>query len=873
MLSIKKNILDNGLTILVCPVTVIPKVAIQLWYGVGSKDEKDGQRGLAHLLEHMIFKGTNTLSESDINMISHKLSGNCNAFTSYDYTGYIFDFPKQNWQVSLPLLADCMKNCTFKEDLLNAELKAVIQELKMYKDDYQTSLCENMISAIFSEHPYHYPIIGYKQDLWNINREALLSFYKTHYVPNNATLVIVGDVVAEDAIEEAKKAFSAIPADKNYKKEVYNLCPDVLKQKITMARDVQQPTVVYAWAVPGSKDNQAYIIDIASWIIGEGKGSRLYKKLIDELGLATDIQVDLYELSDQSVLFMHIDPIDQSVIEAIEKIVIEEIDKLRNGCVSEHELQRACKQAYMEHLGLFENNQKMAYEIGKLFLATQNENAIFSYVSDDISFLKKNVEDFFKKYIKGSHTHQGMILPLSGEEKNYWIRLQEESDKDDQRILSRKVRESTVECGRKVEDVTVNEVVQFKYPRAQKKMLKNGLTVIWHSTSQTPKIDIVLDLKVRHFYDPEEQQGLINYMSEMMLEGTKDYTDEQLADAAESRGISIDVRAGMISLSMLKDDLEFALSLLLQILTRATFNEKNIAKIRNQLEAEIAQFWDSPNEFAGQLIRSALYDDHPYHKNSLGNLKTLKKIKRADLIEAYQKYITPYGARMSIVGDLESIDIATVIEKALHSWTGPIVEDLDFPAIAKAKKSIINYQINRDQTVLCFAGPSVARMDKNFDALLLFDQVFSGGVLGSMSSYLFQLREQTGLFYSIGGSLVAYADEQPGLVFIRTSVSNDRLNEAENLIQDAIKDAKDKITEIDLEHARNALVNSLVDNFESNDAMAQTFLFIDRFGLPCDYFDNRMHTLKSISLDRIKATVGQVLDTKNLIKLKIGRVN
>ena len=870
---VKKHILDNGLTILVYPVTTIPKVAIQLWYGVGSKDEKDGQRGLAHLLEHMIFKGTNSLSESDINMIAHKLSGNCNAFTSYDYTGYIFDFPKQNWHVSLPLLADCMRNCTFKEDLLNAELKAVVQELKMYKDDYQTSLCEEMISAIFSEHPYHYPIIGYKQDLWNINRDALLSFYKTHYVPNNATLVIVGDVVTHDAIALAQKAFADIPADKNYKKESYSVSSDIIKQSVAIKRDVQQPTLVYAWAVPGSKEDKTYIIDIASWILGEGKGSRLYKKLVDELELATDIQVDLYELSDQSVLFMHIDPIDKDAAKEIERVITEEIKKLHTHGVSDHELHRARKQAYMEHLGLFENNQKLAYEIGKLFLATQNENAVFSYASEDVGALKQDVQNFFKKYIRESYMHQGLILPFDGEEKDYWLALQEQSDKEDQRILSRKVRESTVECGRKVEEITVNEAAQFNYPRAQKAVLSNGLILLWHSTALTPKIDIVLDLKVRHFYDPEDQQGLINFMSEMMLEGTQNYTDEQFADVAESRGISIDVRAGMISMSMLKEDLEFALSLLLQILTQATFNEKNIEKIRGQLEAEIAHFWDAPNEFAGQLVRSALYKNHPYHKNSLGDEKTLKNIKKKDLIEAYQKYISPHQARLSIVGDLEDIDIAQVIEKALHAWAGPEVKDLEYPTPSPAKDAALDYQINRDQTVLCFAGHSVDRLDKRFDALLLFDQVFSGGVLGSMSSYLFQLREQTGLFYTIGGSLVAYADEQAGLVFIRTIVSNDRLHEAELLIEDAINKAKDKITEADLEHARNALVNSLVDNFESNDAMAQAFLFIDRFGLPADYFDKRLDNLKIISIDQIKEAVGQVLNPKQLIKLRVGRLN
>lgn len=389
MSFIKKHILDNGLTILVYPLHTIPKVAIQLWYGVGSKDEKSGERGLAHLLEHMIFKGTDILSESDINLISHKLSGNCNAFTSHDYTGYLFDFPVQNWHHALPLLADCMKKCTFKEDLLNAELKAVIQELKMYKDDYRTSLCEQMMSSIFSDHPYHYPIIGYKQDLWSITRNGLLAFYQKHYVPNNATLVIVGDVEADQALKQAQKAFEKIPLDAHYKKEQYHYTADIGSRSVTIARDVQQPMLMFAWVVPGIRTGQTQIIDLASWILGEGKGSRLYKKLIDELELATDMQVDLYELFDYSVLFVHIDPIDQKAIDEIEKVIVAELRLLHEKGISEHELTRAYKQSRMEHLALFENNQKIAYEIGKLFLATGNQDAIFNTQSASIAAYKK----------------------------------------------------------------------------------------------------------------------------------------------------------------------------------------------------------------------------------------------------------------------------------------------------------------------------------------------------------------------------------------------------------------------------------------------------------------------------------------------------
>lgn len=871
MQKVQKKILDNGLTILVYPNHTIPKVAVHLWYGVGSKDEKDGQRGLAHLLEHMIFKGTSILSESDINMISHKLSGNCNAFTSHDYTGYLFDFPQQNWHHALPLLADCMRNCTFKEDLLNAELKAVIQELKMYKDDYKTSLAEEMLSAIFPEHPYHYPIIGYKQDLWAITRQGLLDFYHHHYVPNNATLILVGNVDPDTAMQQAQEAFQNIKASPSYKKEQFVLNHDLVAKSISIARDVQQPTLMCAWVVPGLKQNRSFIIDVASWVLGEGKGSRLYRILVDELEIVTDIQVDVYELFDASLLFLHIEPLDESVIPKIKQIVAHELEKLAQEPVTEAELRRAIKQSQMEYLALFENNQKIAYELGKMFLSTGDADGLSTYheYSEDLA---SQLHTFFKTYVRPSIMHTGILRPFKQDEKDVWLSLQQDSDKQDEHILKRKVRESTVECGRKVEEIVAEQPAVFAYPQAQKFNLPNGLTLLTHANKIAPKIDMVLDLKVRSFYDPEDKQGLLNFMTEMLAEGTQDYTDQQFADAAEARGIQINVQTGLMSFSFLKEDFEFALGLMYQLLCKATFPEKNMTKTRQQIIAEINDYWDSPNEFAGQLVRSALYrNDHPYRKNLFGTVDSVKKIKRSDLLEAYNNYMSPAGAALSIVGDLEGIDVVASVQKILGDWEGKVIADLEYPSIKPVKNEVHNYLINRDQTVLCFAGKSVARLDEDYDALMLFDQVFGAGVLGSMSSYLFKLREQTGLFYTIAGSTVAGADEQPGLVYIKTIVSNDRLEEAERLIAKTIDESKDMLTAQDLEHARNAVINSMVDHFESNESIAQAFLFIHRFNLDPNYFSDRILKLQHITLDQVKDAVGKVLDSKKLIRVKIGR--
>lgn len=873
MEKVHKKILNNGLTVLVYPLHTIPKVAVQLWYGVGSKDEKDGQRGLAHLLEHMIFKGTSVLSESDINMISHKLSGNCNAFTSHDYTGYLFDFPKQNWHHSLPLLADCMRNCTFKEDLLNAELKAVIQELKMYKDDYKTSLAEEMLSAIFQDHPYHYPIIGYKQDLWNITREGLLDFYRHHYVPNNATLIIVGDVDVDNALNLATAAFDSINASPQYKKEQFPFAKDMCRRTVTMRRDVQQPSLAYAWIVPGLKQQKNYIIDIASWILGEGKGSRLYRKLVDERELATDLQVDLYELFDANVLFLNIDPIDEESIEQIEAIIAKEVDALAHEKASEQEIMRAYKQAQMEHISLFEGNQKIAYELGKIYLATHDENALFGYPILNVEQLKHDLQSFFKEYIRTSVMHKGALLPFIETQQEEWLALQEQADKLDEKILSRKVRESTVECGVFVEQIVASEPTLFVYPKATKNSLSNGLEVLEYSRNIGPKIDLVLDLKMRNFYDPEDKQGLLNFMMEMLEEGTQDYTEQELADAAEARGISINVQTGLIGISLLKEDFEFGLSLLKQLLCKATFPEKSLSKVRQQIASEIDSYWDTPTEFAGQLARDTMYGkDHPYHKNLFGTKQTISKITREDLLNAYKKYICPQQASLAVVGDLQDVAVMALIQKYLGDWQGKAIEDLSYPNLPTIQQKEVVYPINRDQTVLCFTGKSISRLDPEYDSLLLFDQVLTGGVLGSMSSFLFKLREQTGLFYTIGGSIIAGADEQPGLVFIKTIVSNDRLEQAEKLIAHTLDQAKDMITQEDLDHARNAIINSMVDNFESNDTTAQALLFISRFNLKPTYFDDRIVTLKKITLEEVKNNVSQILDSKKLLRIKVGRV-
>lgn len=869
---VMKKTLDNGLTILVHESHTIPKVSFQIWYNVGSKDELLGEKGIAHLIEHMIFKGTDILSESDINTLVHKLSGSCNAFTSFDYTGYLFNFPTHHWQEAFPVVADCMTNCSFNDDMLNSEMKAVIQELKLYRDQYDRSLMEEMIGMVFSDHPYHYPIIGYKQDLWSVSGKDLHAFYKKHYKPNNATLVVVGDVKAQNVFDLAEKYFGNISKDSDYKKKKHFFHKDISSKSLTLYREVAQPTLMYMFVVPGACDKKDVALEILEWIVGKGKSSRLYKELVNETQLATDVSVGFWNLFDSGVFFIMVDPKDEQSFVDIEAIVIEQLEDLAKNGVQEDELERGYKKTQMAFYSLFEGLEEQAYAIGQTYLATGDENYIFTALNQPMQAFKQQVDDIVTTYLRPSIMHKGYVLPLPESEKKQWALLQQQSDAEDTEILTVRSRSTAVEGPSYSNTITLKQPVQFEFPKAQECVLGNGLKLFYYNSDQTPKINIVLEFKARPYWDPENKEGLYAFVTDMMTEGTKNYTSQELADAIESRGMSVDVYPGGISLKMLHDDFEYGLDILKEILLNATFPEDEIEKVRDQILSDIKQYWDEPRSFVSQVVRNEIYKGHPYSKQTMGTQKSIKSISRQDLIDFYKKYISPSGARIAVVGDIRDYKLKELLEKKLQDWKANLVEDLQFSALEPTKVHEINYPINRDQVVLCLAQLSIDRKHPDFDKYLLFDQIFGGGVLGSMSSRLFDLREQTGLFYTIRGSLIAGADEQPGMFQVRTIVSLDRLAEAEDAIKKTINEVVDTLQEEELAEAKRAVVSTLVDNFASNSSMASSYLFLDRFGFPSDYFDNRAAQIEQVTLDDMKAAIKNMLNSENLLTVRVGRV-
>ena len=870
---VKKQVLKNGLTVLVHEKHNIPKVAVQILYDVGSKHEKLDEKGIAHLLEHMVFKGTDKLSETDHGAIVRKLSGTCNGITSADWTTYVYNVPSHNWQEILPIIADCMQNCTFKDDVLSSEMKAVIQELKMYNDNYGRCLKVELEKAIFADHPYHYPVVGYKQDLIHITGKDLHAFYKKHYQPTNATLVVVGDVNANDVIALCDQHLGHIAQDEIYiKKE--NIClTDIASKSVTLYRDVSHPSFKYAFAIPGISQKNIVEINILEWVIGRGRGSRLYKKLVLDHELATNVSVDSWkDLFEQGLFFIHVNPKNEKNREKIEEIICAELTDLANNGLSDNEFIRAFKKTQMQYYALLESCREQAYNIGLAYLATKDENYVFSALKQLPDIVKEQTWHILKRYFRPSVMHKGYLLPLSETEKGNWLALQQASDQKDTEILSHRIRSTEVEPASYAKLINLQTATpSFIFPKSKKSELKNGLKIFQYHNDTTPQIKIILQLKANYFYDPEDKEGLSKFVAAMMIEGTETYTGQKLIDILDAHGMSLQISPGEMSMTLLESDLILGLSLLKDVLTKSLFPQERLEEVRQRLLVDIKKTFDDPASCKNILLKNIIYEGHPYSKQEYGTPVSIASISHEDLIAFYKKYISPDGARLVLVGDLHNYNVEEIIAREFGDWVGPAIEDIEYPALHPVPAGENNYPLNRDQVYLCLAQLSIERSHPDFDKYRIFDYILTGGNM-PRGSRLFNLREQTGIFYAIGGSLTSYANKQPGMFQVSTIVSQDRLQEAELMLKNLIDSVVDTVTEEEFEEAKRTVINTCVDNFVSNDSTARTFLFLDRFKFSDDYYDNRAAELEKITLEEVKNAVRDILNSEKLLTVRVGRV-
>jgi zinc protease len=864
--DIEEFTLSNGLKVIVQPSKDTDNVSIQMYYNVGSKDEKENEKGLAHLLEHMIFKGTKNLSEVDITLVTDKLSGWCNASTSADRTCYEFNLPTRHWKKAIPILADCMTNCTFKDDHLNSEFKTVIQELKMNRDDYNKSLFLELMATCFPDHPYHFPTIGYKQHIWNVKGKDLHKFYKKHYIPNNAVLVIVGDIKAEEAFRISEKYFGNIPNNPHYKKKNNFLNKDLISRNVTLYRDVKKPTIYLSFVIPGLKDKKTHLANSIKNALTGDNFSRLSKILVEQKQLVYSIFSTDISIYEYGLFWIYFEPKDMNNCHEISNLILSEIIKLKEEGLSNFEIKKIKNQLKSAHYDLMENNRYKASLIGEYYLSSNDYTYPFKNLEIDKNQLNNELKQYINEYLRPCVMSICQILPIPENEKSNWQTIQDINDNEDNAILKERIRESEIEKPNYANSIEAKNIKNLRYKIPQEFILQNGLKVLFVKDSKSPKVNLTINLKANNTYEPKNMPAIYNLVCSTIYRGTNKSNYENISNFLNKKAIELYFAPGIISLSCINSNFNSAIKLLTEILNEPLFDESEIKKSKELLKNNIRYFWDSPAQICSHMLNNAIYKDTPL-ENQIPSEDQIDSYTKDNIIQYYKKFITPDKAYIVVSGDIDFDILKNNLDTTLGNWTGEKIQELDYQFFTETKNDNIHFEIDRDQTFLAIGTKSISHEDHDYHKLLLASLILSSG----MSSKLFLIREQTGLYYNCNGSFIKGTSKNPGMINISTIISKNNIEKVKELFLNLITNFDQIVTEEDLIKAKNLLLENYSTLYSTRTNIINTISHLYYYNYEWDYYKKLPSKINSISLNEVKEAVIRLIKDKEYVTVTVGR--
>jgi len=413
-----ETVLPNGLKVILLENHKAPLVTFQVWYCVGSRNEEWGKTGLSHMLEHMMFKGTEKVGPEEFSRIIQENGGDLNAFTSRDYTAYFENLSADRVQVAIELESDRMQNLVLREEDFRTERMVVMEERRLRTEDNpQANVQEQMEATAFQIQPYHWPTIGWMEDIARFTLEDLKSYYRTYYNPINAFLVVVGDFKKEELLPRIEKAFSSYPKGAMPKQERDKDPPQNGERRIFVKKEAQLPYIVMGYHVPKLSDPDSYVLEVIATILSGGKSSRLYQSLVREKRLVLSADADHSLLSrDPSLFYLSTDLLPGKDAAEVEKALDQEVERLQREPVGERELEKAKNQ--LEASFIF-GQDSIFYQA--MLLAqheiTLNWRAIDDYIPSIRKVSSEDIQRVAKRYLIPDNRTVGVLIPLPPKEE------------------------------------------------------------------------------------------------------------------------------------------------------------------------------------------------------------------------------------------------------------------------------------------------------------------------------------------------------------------------------------------------------------------------------------------------------------------------
>lgn len=867
--GIKTYTLDNGLRVYLKPIPSAPVVTVMVAYKVGSSDEDLNSTGLAHYLEHLMFKGTKKLKPGDIDRLTQINGGNNNAYTSEDYTVYHFQFAADRWDVALQIEADRMQNLVIdKAHEFEMEKGAVIEELKRNEDEPWDLELKAVLPMLFgSKEPYGHPVIGEEEHVRAATAKIIKGYYDKWYHPNNAALVICGGFDPDKAIARVKELLGPIPSVKlpERKKADAVTRENPVRKEIPSKFEVARLLLGFNTIRTGEPDY--YALEVLDAILSGGKTSRLYRKLIEEERIANTVGTSNSTGRYPGWFSVQVELLKGQDRKKAEAKTLAELDKLRDAAPSAAELKRAKRRLLAGAIFQREGVQGLADSIAR-GVTTNDLDFLKTYLTKIQAVTAEDVQRVAKTYLDPQK--RAVVWSVPGSKKS-------DAGSGSGAALAIRNPQSTIRnrSNRNRAEPAAIGGSDFSLKNVKRVVLDNGLTVLLFEDHRLPIVVAQADVKYGRLSEPAGQVGVGNLTGRLLDEGTDKHTGPQIAEMIEGVGGQLSLDASGGSVRVLTPDRALGLKILFECLTHAAFPKDALERERQRLLNEIDDTETQPEARAQRTFRALVYGKHPYSRPSLGVRADVVKLTRENVEAFYHKLFVPNNTVVAVVGDFDSDKVLEEIKGLTAEWKKTDFTRPKEPKVEKPEKFTEKILTMPEAAQLHFlmGHVGITRDNPDYYKLLVMDYVLGTGT-GFTDRLSATLRDRQGLAYTVTANITSSASEEPGVFACYIGTAPKNFDHVKKSFLAELKRIRDEPpTDTEVENAKKYLLGSLPFRFTTDGRIAEQLLSMERYKLGFGYLDDYRKAVAAVTPADVQAVAKKYLDPEHMVLVAAGAID
>lgn len=816
--------LPNGLEVILLEDHAHPLASVQLWVKAGSlHEEKWTGAGLAHLVEHMFFKGTERRTAPKIAQEIQSRGGYVNAYTTFNRTVYWIDGVAEQVDGYLDILSDMARGSLFHADELVKEQEVIRREFAMDNDDPQSVVQHLLQRTAFREHPLRHPIIGHLEIFNQVGREDLLGFVRRHYVPNNCFLVIAGAFDTTEVLTSVERHFAT------WERRPYEpvLMPEEPVQVSMRHAEREFNTDIVrlsqGWHIEGDTHPDKPALDVLGFILGAGRSSRLNLELREKLGIVHYVGAGAWSALDRGLFCVEAE-CDADDLPQVEQAVAQVIDKMKNEGCKQDELDKAVRATLG---GLFKQRSTtrgMASSLAHSWLAVGNLDYDRAFL-DRISALKvEDITDVARRHVVDSGLSRVSVHPPGSLKK------------------------------------TSRNEVRTKREEVQKITLDNGLTLLIGENPRLPLVSARIQFLSGVPVETEANAGVTQVTAQMLTKGTRERSDEQIAALLEDLGGQLisngDAHRLILGADVMRGDETLAMELLRDLLTQPTFPETHLPKVKKRQIASIREELEDPLTVGLRRARREIFAGLPFARTALGTLETVDRLDGTACTQQWQHAVQACNGVISVFGDVKADEVRALVEQNFGGITsGARSAAGSSPMDFTAKPSRAEITLDKEQGILVLGFPTVGLAHADAAVLHLIDEACS-----DMGSRLFnRIREELGLAYFVGAQ--SFHALGAGAFYFYVGTDPKKLDLVEEELRKEVADlATNGLQDDELQRAKTTWKSTWLRQQQGNGAMADALGWEELNGHGYGKHAKLPGIMAAVSPDEVRAAADRYLN-------------